>query len=162
MVTDEDTNYQYIVCRQNTDDEIRDYKLLTVTLGKSSVPYLTVRAMNQVVNDEEAEYPLAVRRINCEFYISDLISGGQTIEKALKIYYVMNVLVNKGGFILQKWISNKEKLNEIINKDNEENRKIGDIKGNVKFKIDNVVYLRVKDKFSSLKLIRVLNLAYSK
>ncbi|XP_052759203.1 uncharacterized protein LOC128202543 [Galleria mellonella] len=163
-VTDKDTNYQHMVWRENIDDEIRDYKLLTVTFGTSSVPYLTVRAMNQVVNGEKAEYPLASRRVNCEFYMNDLKSRGQTIEKALKFYYEMNALLNKGGFILQKWYktSNKDQLNEMINKDNEENRKIGDIKGNVKFKTDNVVYLRIKDNFSSLKLIRVLNLAYSK
>lgn len=135
-VADEDTDYQRIVWRDNTDEEIKTYRLLTVTFGTASAPYLAVKALNQVALDHAAKYPLAAEKVPKEFYMDDLMTGCESIEEGIQIYKEMTALLNEAGFTLQKWSSNKEELlREIDHTQNERehNRK------NVEIKTDNIV-----------------------
>lgn len=136
-VADEDTDYQRIVWRDNSEQEIRDYRLLTVTFGTASGPYLAVKALNQVALDHAEQYPLAAERVPKEFYMDDLMTGCETIEEGIKIYKEMTGLLNKAGFTLQKWSSNKEELLRKI--DHKINEKAQDESKNVEIKNENIV-----------------------
>ncbi|XP_061728464.1 uncharacterized protein LOC133533490 [Cydia pomonella] len=74
-VANEDTDFQRIVWRENAGNEIRDYKLLTVTFGTASAPYLAVKALNHVACDHREQYPIAAPRVHQEFYMDDLMTG---------------------------------------------------------------------------------------
>ncbi|XP_073956419.1 uncharacterized protein [Choristoneura fumiferana] len=113
-VDEEDANYQRILWRENPCDDFKEYKLLRVTFGTSSAPYLAVKSLMQVAKDEGHNYPLAVERVERDFYMDDLMSGCEHEDEAIEIYKQMTALLLKGGFELQKWTSNSESMIERI------------------------------------------------
>ncbi|XP_061705654.1 uncharacterized protein LOC133516653 [Cydia pomonella] len=156
-VAEEDCDFQRIVWRSSPENDIRDYKLLTVTFGTASAPYLAVRSLNQVATDHKEEYPMASEKVAREFYMDDLMTGCETIEEGTRLYQEMKELLKKGGFILQKWSSNKDELLQIIDDSgNGENSKQDKA---LEFKQDNIVKIlgltwnRSRDEFQySVKL----------
>lgn len=158
-VAEEDCDYQRIVWRNNPDDQIKDYKLLTVTFGTASAPYLAMKALNQVAIDHKEKYPIAADRVAKEFYMDDLMSGCQTIEDGIVLYKEMDSLLNEGGFILQKWSSNKDELLEIIDQTGEIQVEEKKEHKNLECKQENIVKIlgltwnRTRDEFQySVKL----------
>ncbi|XP_073959790.1 uncharacterized protein [Choristoneura fumiferana] len=156
-VAEEDCDFQRIVWRNDAENKIQDYKLLTVTFGTASAPYLAVKALNQVALDHKEAYPIAAERVAKEFYMDDLMTGCQTIEEGIRLYTEMNALLKEGGFILQKWSSNEDELLKIINP----TEKREEIKQNktLEQKQDNIVKIlgltwnRSRDEFQySVKL----------
>ncbi|XP_063545736.1 uncharacterized protein LOC134753727 [Cydia strobilella] len=137
-VANEDTDFQRIVWRENAEDEIKDYKLLTVTFGTASAPYLAVKALNQVACDHREQYPIAAPRVHQEFYMDDLMTGCQTEEEGLQLYREMKGLLNEGRFVLQKWASNKKELSKQINRREGENLGNKEEKSNLEIKTDNI------------------------
>lgn len=138
-VSDEDADYQRIVWRDNQDEEIQDYKLLTVTFGTASAPYLAVKALNQVAMDHMNEFPAAARRVAQGFYMDDLMTGGETVEESIAVYNEMRALLQKGGFILQKWASNNKRLEGYIDESEIGEEKIKQEEKKVEIKLDNIV-----------------------
>lgn len=121
-VAEEDCDYQRIVWRDNQEDQIRDYKLLTVTFGTASAPYLAVKTLNQVAIDYKDKYPKAAEKVAKEFYMDDLMSGCETIKEGEELIKDMHELLKEGGFILQKWASNREELLQVLNQTETEQR----------------------------------------
>lgn len=128
-----DADFQRIVWRAKPDDEIGHFKLLRVTFGTASAPYLAVRALHQVAYDEGANLPLAAERVLNHFYMDDLLTGCQTVEEGKKIYKELIELLEKGGFELQKWTTNNEELLQEIEKENLE------ITESLQLKIDSIM-----------------------
>ncbi|CAK1603805.1 unnamed protein product [Parnassius mnemosyne] len=116
-VANEDADFQRLLRREDVNSSIQHYKLLTVTFGTASAPYLAVKAMQQVAHDEGDEFPLAAERIMTDYYMDDLMTGCENVDTGLKIYNEINSLLAKGGFQLQKWSSNSDDLLKIIEKD---------------------------------------------
>lgn len=138
-VAEEDTDYQRIVWRDHVEKEIKDYKLVTVTFGTASAPYLAVRALNQVACDHQNRYPLAANRVPKEFYMDDLMTGCQNADEGLNLYKEMKALLKEGGFILQKWASNDDKLSKKINKMEMDRKENVEDKNKLEIKIDSIV-----------------------
>lgn len=155
-VADDDCEYQRIVWRNEPEDEICDYKLLTVTFGTAAAPYLAVKALNQVAIDHKEQYPIAAEKVAKEFYMDDLMTGCQTVEEGKTLIRDMDALLRQGGFILQKWSSNKEELLEdfkqMEREETEENIEKEKNK-DIEFKLDNIVKIlgltwnRSRDEF---------------
>lgn len=113
-VTREDADLQRIVWKHGTDDDVTDYRLQRVTFGTASAPYLAVKVLQQVADDEGGDNIEAVRTIKEDFYIDDLMSGQDTVNEAIDVARNITEILNKGGLSLQKWSSNSaEFLNEI-------------------------------------------------
>ena len=64
-------DYQRIVWQPNLDEPITDYRLLTVTYGTAVAPYLALRVLEQLVDDEGAAFPLAVPVLRHQTYVDD-------------------------------------------------------------------------------------------
>lgn len=109
-VRDEDSEYQRILWREHPSEDIQEYKLLRVTFGTSSAPYLAVKSLIQAAKDEGHQYPLAAERIKQEFYMDDLMSGCEEEHEAIEIYRQITELLGKAGFELQKWSSNCDSM----------------------------------------------------
>lgn len=117
-IAKEDVDYQRIVWRNDPSDVIQDYRLLTVTFGTTSAPYLAVKTLKQLAIDESDKYPEAARILREDFYIDDCMSGSDTVAEAIRISQDLKNLLSRGGFQLKKWSSNNAefmqslKLNE--------------------------------------------------
>ncbi|XP_013185504.2 uncharacterized protein LOC106131061 [Amyelois transitella] len=121
-VSSEDVDFQRILWREDSASEVQHYRLLTVTFGTSSAPYLAIRSLRQVAYDEGVHFPIAAKKVLSDFYVDDLMSGCENFIEGQQLYTEMKQLLRKGGFELQKWTSNDKNLMKWI--ENEE--KLGD------------------------------------
>jgi hypothetical protein len=110
LMNPEDTDYQRILWRKDTSDPVKDYRLLRVTFGTASAPYLAVKTLQQVAEDEGKEYPIASQIIKEDFFMDDLMTGFDTVEEAVDTAKQICEILKKGGFTLQKWASNSSEL----------------------------------------------------
>ncbi|XP_043064098.1 uncharacterized protein LOC122320088 [Drosophila ficusphila] len=106
-VTSPDNYLQSILWRDNPNQQVKAYTLDTVTYGTKPAAFLAIRAMQQLSYDEEAEFPLAAKIVRRDFYVDDLISGGDSIEEAAQIREQVKELLSKGHFPIRKWCSNE-------------------------------------------------------
>lgn len=150
LVAPEHVNFQRILWRDDPNSEIREYRLLRVTFGTASAPYLAVKSLQQVAIDECVNYPEIGKKITNDFYVDDLMSGCQSIEEGIEIHKKLSEVLNKAGFQLQKWVSSNEELHEKISENvkeievNNNNRKI---KMDEVMKILGIAWDRKTDEF---------------
>ncbi|XP_063989696.1 uncharacterized protein LOC135168980 [Diachasmimorpha longicaudata] len=105
LVRPEDRKYQRILWRDD-DGPIRTFELNTVTFGLSAAPYLAIRCLHQLADDEQHLYPTAATILKRDFYVDDLITGAQTREEAITIRNELERLMKLGHFNLRQWASN--------------------------------------------------------
>ncbi|XP_045534341.1 uncharacterized protein LOC123721079 [Papilio machaon] len=104
-------------------EDLQEYRLLRVTFGTASAPYLAVKTL-QVAHDEEKHNPLASQTIIEDFYMDDLLSGADTLEEAITLAHEITTILEKGGFQLRKWSSNNIQFLQSI----EENKRSANVK----------------------------------
>ncbi|KAK9745948.1 hypothetical protein QE152_g6479 [Popillia japonica] len=89
------TPFQRILWRENKEEAIKTYELITVTYGTVPASFLAVRAFQQLGRDESQNFPIGHEIILRDFYVDDLLTGA---------------ILRKGGFELRKWNSNTKNL----------------------------------------------------
>ncbi|CAK1583774.1 unnamed protein product [Parnassius mnemosyne] len=148
-VNQRDTDFQRILWRENSEQELKEYRLLRLTFGTSSAPYLAIKSLIQLAIDEGQNIPLAAEIVKRDFYVDDLMSGCQNEKEATKLYYQINKLLNKGGFELQKWSSNNDTFLNTIRNEKKENsdHKILELKEDPVNKILGLTWNRKNDEF---------------
>ncbi|XP_032689796.1 uncharacterized protein LOC116853053 [Odontomachus brunneus] len=110
LVDSRDIDYQRIVWQPTPGEPITDYRLLTVTYGTAAAPYLAFRVLAQLVEDDEAEFPLAVPVLRHQTYVDDCAFGADDQILARQTRDHLIALLKKGGFCLRKWASNATSL----------------------------------------------------
>lgn len=100
------SDFQRILWRQSPTEDLRTYRLDTVTYGTSSASYLATKALQQLAIDEAARYPLASAVTLSDFYVDDLMTGCDSVEEALVLQKQLLAMMASGGFTLSKWASN--------------------------------------------------------
>ncbi|XP_022817401.1 uncharacterized protein LOC111350200 isoform X1 [Spodoptera litura] len=106
LVTKEDRDLQRILWRNDPSQPVKDYRLTRVTFGTASAPYLAVRTLHQVADDEGAVCPDAAIMIKEDFYVDDLMASKDNLNEAIHTAKHLEAILQKGGFTLQKWCSN--------------------------------------------------------
>lgn len=106
LISKEDSDFQRILWRLDSQNQITHFRLLTVTYGTACAPYLAIRTLRQLAMDEKPNFPEASERALTDFYVDDLLSGANSIEEAKHLVNQMNELLLSGGFSLRKWCSN--------------------------------------------------------
>lgn len=104
--------YQQILWEDDINKPIRSYQLNTVTNGTASAPYLAFRTLHQLAQDEESKYPMAAQILTRDFYVDDLLTAENSLEKAMSLRDQLIDITRKGGFELRQWISNELQLLE--------------------------------------------------
>lgn len=109
-----------LLWRSSSDAPIKHFKLVLVrlTFGTACAPYLAVKSLQRLAEEEQSFYPTAAQITKSDYYMDDLLTGCETEEQAVKIYNEMNSLMNSGGFQLQKWSSNSKTVLQYIGKNN--------------------------------------------
>ncbi|XP_015121728.1 uncharacterized protein LOC107044383 [Diachasma alloeum] len=104
LVTPEERKFQRILWREN--GKIETYELQTVTFGLAPAPYLAVRCLHQLADDERERFPLASAKLKQDLYVDDLLTGTSTLEEALQLLNEIIDLLSTGGFNLRQCASN--------------------------------------------------------
>ncbi|XP_044758435.1 uncharacterized protein LOC123317501 [Coccinella septempunctata] len=105
MVHPDDWDLQCILWR-NSEDEIATYHLTTVTYGTKAAPFLAIRVLLQLIEDEGHKYPLAIPPLTKGRYVDDIYGGSDTKEELSEIAIDLKNLCMAGGLPLAKWQSN--------------------------------------------------------
>lgn len=145
-VADEDADFQRIYWRENPDAELQHLRHLRVTFGTSSAPYLAVRSLQQLAQDEGADFPLVKDKVLSEFYMDDLMSGCESIDEGVEIYKQLTEMLRRGGFELQKWSSNSSNLMRAI-KEGQDSKDVREIKLDEISKILGLTWNKNTDEF---------------
>ena len=120
LVNRKDTPYQRILWRNSVNEEIKEYELLTVTYGTASAPFLAVRTLKQLAEDEQINYKIGAKNLIENFYVDDFVGGSHSIEDAINTKNELMNLLILGKFDLRKWASNSEEFLSTINNDHKE------------------------------------------
>lgn len=106
LIDFEDRKFQKIFWRENPHEQLKCYELNTVTYGTASAPYLAVRTLLQVAEENKINYPLISEIIRRDFYIDDLLTSSDSKFEIIKIQKEINWVLNNSGFNLRKWLCN--------------------------------------------------------
>ncbi|XP_050063173.1 uncharacterized protein LOC126552505 [Aphis gossypii] len=117
FVRKEDRVYQHILWRRSPHEQVQEYELCTVTYGINSAPFLAIRCLLQLEQDNGPEFPLARQFLRSYTYVDDIIAGADTREGILKVQCQVVGLLQKGCFQLSKWASNCPEVLEGIAKE---------------------------------------------
>ncbi|XP_076230300.1 uncharacterized protein LOC143176716 [Nomia melanderi] len=124
LVRPEDRAYQRILWRDNGC--IRTYEMNVVTFGLSSAPYLAIRCVHQLADDEGDAYPEAAEIIKRDLYVDDLLTGADTMEEARHIQHQIGELLQRGGLNIRQWASNEPALLKGLREDQIHPKILGD------------------------------------
>lgn len=104
-VHEDDWDLQRILWREQ-DDRLVAYRLTTVTYGLNCAPYLALRTVQQLVQDEGHRFPKAITPLTKGRYVDDIFGGADSIVEVKEIIQQLTLLCGAGQFPLQKWSSN--------------------------------------------------------
>ncbi|XP_018372392.1 PREDICTED: uncharacterized protein LOC108767163 [Trachymyrmex cornetzi] len=93
---EDDRRYQRILWRHN--GKIEMFQLNTLTFGVSSSPFLAIRTLQQLADDESLVHPRASKIIKSHLYVDDLLTGAETFDQARVIRDEIIALLVRGGF----------------------------------------------------------------
>ncbi|XP_046142128.1 uncharacterized protein LOC123987879 [Osmia bicornis bicornis] len=102
----DDRDWQRILWRDEAGNEVRDFRLTTVTYGTTSAPYLALRVLQQLADDEEQRFPLGAAILRRNSYVDDLLAGADDPAKAEESRQQLIGILMAGGFPLDKWTLN--------------------------------------------------------
>lgn len=106
IVTQEHRDYQRILFRFSPEEPIQELRINRVTFGVSSAPFLAIRTMRQLAQDEQESYPTAAKVLQEDLYVDDVVTGCNTVEQAIQLQQELTEIMAAGGFELRKWSSN--------------------------------------------------------
>ncbi|CAK1600373.1 unnamed protein product [Parnassius mnemosyne] len=134
-MTSKHTNLQRIVWQDDIYGNIESYKLLTVTFGTAAAPYLAVRSIHQLADDEGDRYPRGSAVVKNSFYMDELMTGHEDLSEIKQICDEVKNLLKKGGFQMQKWSSNSDELLRFLQDDKD----ISETMDSIEIKLDTVI-----------------------
>jgi len=116
QVAKEDWNLQRIVRRSDPNEQLCTYQLTTVTYGTTPASFLATQCLVSLAEEERLNFPQAARAILHDFYMDDLMTGADTIEKCAKLQKEINSIMDSGKLPLRKWCSNSQSIMNLIGK----------------------------------------------
>ncbi|KMQ87939.1 bel12-ag transposon polyprotein [Lasius niger] len=101
-----DRDFQRVLWRQAHTDCISEFRLNTVTYGLACAPFLAIRTLRQLADDEELRFPRGAAALRKDCYVDDVVTGANTMLDATALQRELRDLCMAGGFPLRKWASN--------------------------------------------------------
>lgn len=109
-IVPEQWDLQRIFWRENSKDWLKEYWLVVITYGLASSPHSSVRALMQGANIIAINLPEIAKIIKNDFYMDDLLTGADNVERAIEIAQELKESLELFGFPLCKWKSNKKEV----------------------------------------------------
>ncbi|XP_073821300.1 uncharacterized protein [Musca autumnalis] len=123
------TKYQRILFRPSPEEEITDYQLKTVTFGVNCAPYLALRTLLKLADDEEYRFPIGSKILRNNMYVDDALVGVHTVSDGVNSRESLIGILWSAGFELRKWTSNSREILKGLPREhllNEEFLELGD------------------------------------
>ncbi|XP_073820218.1 uncharacterized protein [Musca autumnalis] len=104
------SKYERILFRTCPEEEVADYQLNTVTFGVNCAPYLAIRTLLQLADDEEERFPIGSKILRNNMYVDDALVGVHTVSEGLRSREELVRILGSAGFALRKWTSNSKDM----------------------------------------------------
>lgn len=147
LINPNDKQFQLILWRSNLSDEIKTFSLNTVTFGTTSAPYLAVKTLFRLSDDEEHNYPIGAKCLRNGFYVDDLIYGTDSVEEGLEVQTQTTMILKSAGFHLRKWSSNSEQILNQVPESDRESKTLLDFENKSSVKTLGVQWSPIDDDF---------------
>jgi len=95
--------YQRILWRRG--DIIETFQLNTLAFDVSSSPFLAIRTIQKLADDERLKYSRASEILKTHLYVDDLLIDTETIDEIRAIRDEIIALLSRGGFTIRQWAS---------------------------------------------------------
>ena len=106
LIQPEDTKCQLILWRASPDHPLQVFRLLTVTYGTACAPYLAIKVLRQLAEDEGERFPLGAQILRSHTYVDDALAGGDTLDEARQARSQLQQILASAGMQLDKWSAN--------------------------------------------------------
>lgn len=110
IVHPDDRRYQTIIWRQDPTRELKYYQLNTVTYGTRPAPYLAIKCLLKLSNENCVRYPLGAEALKQNFYVDDGLPGSDSLMSAIQLQKELATILKSAGFELRKWCANHPQL----------------------------------------------------
>jgi hypothetical protein len=120
LIDSVDTDYQRILWRDLPNEELKTYRLTTLTYGTKPASFIATRCLIELAVQNQNVNPLASSIIKRDFYMDDLLTGADTISELSTICEDVSTIL-QGGFNLRKWTSNVPRTSPKINNNCQKN-----------------------------------------
>ncbi|XP_029173679.1 uncharacterized protein LOC114943163 [Nylanderia fulva] len=117
LVHPDDRSLQRILWRDDSKNDVQEFWLCTVTYGLSCAPYLAIRTLRQLAEDEEHRFPKGADILRSDVYMDDILSGAKNQEEAESMVRQLTNICTAGGFTLKKWSTNASYLLSLVEPD---------------------------------------------
>ena len=109
--------HRYLWRDLKTDEAPKVYRMLILTFGVNSSPFLAIVTVNAHVNKYAETFPDTTREILNNMYVDDYLTGADTDNSALKLQQEMSDIMMAAAFNLTKWASNLKLVMDGIDPD---------------------------------------------
>lgn len=106
--------YQHILWRSSPDEALQAYELNTVTYGVNCAPYLALRVLQCIADQDCQNSPLVREALLSCTYVDDICVGGDTVKEAVALQTDLIRVLRRSGMELKKWASNAVELLETV------------------------------------------------
>ncbi|XP_071578245.1 uncharacterized protein [Temnothorax nylanderi] len=112
LVDEEQVSLQSILWRPDSESEIEEVELLTITYGTKPASFLATECLEELAEAEKINYPEAAEVIENDTYMDDILIAhlvvfrAKTKAKVMKLKKDLTEVLAKGGFQLHKWNTN--------------------------------------------------------
>ncbi|XP_011884091.1 PREDICTED: uncharacterized protein LOC105571233 [Vollenhovia emeryi] len=113
LVIPEQRPLQRILWREQPEQPIETFELNTVTYGTTAASFLAIRCLKQLAIECEQSNPNIAKIIKEDFYVDDLLTGGETLEEVVSIARGVSDVLAGGCFELRKWKANNHEFRAI-------------------------------------------------
>jgi len=110
VVTEEHRPYQRLLYRFSLDVPVEEFQMNTLTFGQKSSPFLAIRTLHQLVEDEAANDKHVQKVVLHDLYVDDVVTGAETEDAAIELQKKLINVFSRGKFELRKWSSNSNHL----------------------------------------------------
>ncbi|CAB0044201.1 unnamed protein product, partial [Trichogramma brassicae] len=105
-VREEDVTWQRILWRCNPKDPVQEFDLTTVTYGTACAPYLALRVINQLADDEATNFTVRSKILKENMYVDDALVSCDSVDAALHAKRDLIEILRSAGMQLDKWAAN--------------------------------------------------------
>uniref|UniRef100_A0ABD2W6D5 Reverse transcriptase domain-containing protein n=1 Tax=Trichogramma kaykai TaxID=54128 RepID=A0ABD2W6D5_9HYME len=106
QIDDADVSWQWILWCCRPEDTVQQYDLTTVAYGTACAPYLALRVMQQLADDEESRFPTGARILRKHMYVDDVLVSCDSEAEAIDASTSLTSILQSAGMKLDKWASN--------------------------------------------------------
>ncbi|GBM37038.1 hypothetical protein AVEN_31876-1 [Araneus ventricosus] len=110
LIDPDQQDLQRIVWKTGPKAEVSAYRLKTVTYGMSNAPFLDIRTLQQLAEDEKSRFPLASEVLLHDTYMDEIVSGAPDLVTACRLQSQLRDALQSCGKTLHKRSSNSPEL----------------------------------------------------